>query len=133
MSTIKVDTVQSRGGSTVALTGIMTAKYFVHYNQATPAVLKSLNSSSVSDDSTGHFTINYTSSFSDANYGLNSGLHEMTDDADSDRGGHSIGFENGQTETTALAKINYLYGASQSNASTDVDTTSSHTLYGDLA
>ena len=109
------------------------AKYLLHYNQSTPAVLKSLNSSSVSDDSAGHFTINYTNNFSDALYLLNSGLHENTDDADSDRGGHSIGFENGQTETTALAKINYLYGASQSSASTDTDTTSSHTLYGDLA
>ena len=40
------------------------AKYLLHYNQSTPAVLKSLNSSSVSDDSTGHFTINYTNNFS---------------------------------------------------------------------
>ena len=83
-------------------------KYLVHYNQATPAVLKSINSSSVSDDSTGHFTINYTSNFSDALYLLNSGLHENTDDADTDRGGHSVGFENGQTETTALAKHQVL-------------------------
>tara|TARA_A100000171_G_scaffold18641_1_gene17138 strand:+ start:132 stop:545 length:414 start_codon:yes stop_codon:yes gene_type:complete len=110
-----------------------TAKYIVHYDQANNAVRKSLNNSSVSDDSTGHFTINYSSNFSDALYLLNSGLHENTDDADSDRGGHSIGFENGQTETTSSAKLNYLYGASQGSASTDADTPSSHTLYGDLA
>ena len=133
MSTLKVDTVQSRGGSTVALTGIMTAKYFVHYAQGTPAINKSLNSSSVTDASTGHFTLNYTSAFDDANYGLNSGLGDNTDDADSDRGGHSIGFENGGTVNTTSAQCCYLYGASQGVASTDVDTTSFHTLFGDLA
>jgi hypothetical protein len=133
VSTIKVDTVQSTGGSTVALTGIMTAKYFVHYVQGTPAINKSLNSSSVTDASTAHFTLNYTSAFDDANYGLNSGLGQNTDDADSDRGGHSIGFENGGTVNTTSAQLNYLYGASQSSASTDEDTISFHTLYGDLA
>ena len=109
------------------------AKYLLHYNQSTPAVLKSLNNSSVSDDSTGHFTINYTNNFSDALYILNSSFGDNTDDADSDRGGHSTGFESGQTETTALAKLNYLYGASQSSASTDVDGITFHSLYGDLA
>ena len=59
------------------------------------------------------FTLNYTSAFDDANYGLNSGLGENTDDADSDRGGHSIGFENGGTVNTTSAQLNYLYGASQ--------------------
>ena len=39
-----------------------------------------------------------------------------------------IGFENGGTVNTTSAQLNYLYGASQSSASTDVDTTHS-TLY----
>ena len=133
MSTLKADTVQSTSGGAVALTAIATAKYLVHYNQSTPAVLKSLNSSSVTDASTGHFTLNYTSSFGDANYCLNSGDHNMTDDADSDRGGHSVGFESSGTVNTSSAQLCYLYGASQSSASTDSDTTTSHTLYGDLA
>ena len=49
-------------------------------------LIKVLTFSSVTDASTGHFTLNYTSAFDDANYGLNSGLGENTDDADSDRG-----------------------------------------------
>ena len=133
MSTIKVDTVQSTGGSTVTLTGIMTAKYFVHYAQGTDTVNKSFNSSSVSDDAAGKFTINYTNAFADANYGINSGIGANTTDAQSDRGGHSIGFTNGGTPTTSSAPVNYLYGASQSSASIDNDTISFHTLYGDLA
>ena len=110
------------------------AKVWINFNgTGTPAVNKSLNSSSVTDASTGHFTLNYTSAFDDANYGLNSGLGENTDDADSDRGGHSIGFESGGTVNTTSAQLNYLYGASQSSAAIDVDTISFHTLYGDLA
>jgi len=109
------------------------AKYLVHYNQATPAVLKSINSSSVTDASTGHFTLNYTSNFNDVVYILNSGDHAMTDDADSDRGGNSVGFESGGTVNTSSAQLCYLYGASQSSASTDLDTITGHSLYGDLA
>ena len=61
------------------------------------------------------------------------GLGANTTDAQSDRGGHSIGFTNGGTPTTSSAPVNYLYGASQGSASVDLDTTSYHTLYGDLA
>ena len=135
-SELRVNTLKdASGNNSIAMSFVApaTAKYFVHYAQGTPAVNKSLNNSSVSDDATGKFTINYTSAFSDANYGLNSGLGANTTDAQSDRGGHSIGFTNGGTPTTTSAPINYLYGSSQSSASTDIDTTSYHTLYGDLA
>ena len=126
-------TAVSEGGSTTTNVVQGLAKYFVHYVQGTPVVNKSLNNSSVSDDAAGKFTINYTNAFNDANYGLNSGIGANTTDAQSDRGGHSIGFTNGGTPTTTSAPINYLYGASQSSASTDIDTVSYHTLYGDLA
>ena len=135
-SELRVNTIKDANGNNSIATSFVaggSAKYFVHYNQVTPAVVKSLNSSSVTDTATGRFTINYTSAFNDANYGLNSGLGANTTDAQSNRGGHSIGFTNGGTPTTSSAPINYLYGASQSNASTDIDTTSYHTLYGDLA
>tara|TARA_Y100001972_G_scaffold102595_1_gene128295 strand:- start:674 stop:1150 length:477 start_codon:yes stop_codon:yes gene_type:complete len=125
---------ESDGGTSVTQNLVQgLAKYFVHYVQATPAVNKSFNNSSVSDDATGKFTINYTNAFADANYGLNSGIGANTTDAQSDRGGHSVGFTNGGTVTTTSAPVNYLYGSSQSSASTDIDTTSYHTLYGDLA
>ena len=124
--------IQGEGSATPNLQQGL-AKYFVHYNQVTPAVVKSLNSSSVTDTATGRFTINYTSAFNDANYGLNSGLHFNTTDAQSDRGGHSTGFENGGTVNTTSAQCNFLYGSSQSSASVDLDTQTSHTLYGDLA
>jgi len=143
MSTLVIDTIQGkttagsinvRGeGSNNTNLQIGLAKYFVHYVQGTDTINKSFNSSSISDDATGKFTINYTNAFADANYGLNSGLGTNTTDAQSDRGGHSIGFTNGGTPTTSSAPVNFLYGSSQSSASVDLDTTSYHTLYGDLS
>jgi hypothetical protein len=44
------------------------AKGWVEYNQVTPAVLASYNVTSVTDTSTGDFTVNWTTSFSSANY-----------------------------------------------------------------
>ena len=135
-SELRVNTLKDANGNNSIATSFVaggSAKYFVHYNQVTPAVVKSLNSSSVTDTATGRFTINYTSAFNDANYGLNSGLHFNTTDAQSDRGGHSTGFENGGTVNTTSAQCNFLYGSSQSSASVDLDTQTSHTLYGDLA
>ena len=124
--------VQGEGSATTNLQ-IGLAKYFIHYVQGTDTINKSFNSSTVSDDAAGKFTINYTNAFADANYGLNSGIGANTTDAQSNRGGHSIGFTNGGTPTTTSAPVNYLYGSSQSAASTDIDTISYHTLYGDLA
>ena len=135
-SELRVNTLKDANGNNSIATSFVaggSAKYFVHYNQVTPTVVKSLNSSSVTDTATGRFTINYTSAFNDANYGLNSGLHFNTTDAQSDRGGHSTGFENGGTVNTTSAQCNFLYGSSQSSASVDLDTQTSHTLYGDLA
>ena len=143
MSTLVIDTIQGkttagsinvRGeGSNYTNLQIGLAKYFVHYVQGTDTINKSFNSSTISDDAAGKFTINYTNAFADANYGINSGIGANTTDAQSDRGGHSIGFTNGGTITTTSAPVNYLYGSSQSSASTDIDTNSYHTLYGDLS
>ena len=133
MSTIKVDTVQSTGGGAVTLTNQASAKYFVQYDQTGPTVNKSLNSSSVTDASLGHFTLNYTSAFSDALYALSSGIHKNTDDADTARGGHSVGFDGGGTVNTTSAQCNFCYGASNGAAAIDLDTTTSSALFGDLA
>ena len=109
------------------------AKYFVQYAQATDTVNKSLNSSSVNDTSLGHFTLNYTNNFQDALYSLSTGIHANTDDADTARGGHSLGFENGGTVNTSSAQCNFCYGASNGSAAVDLDATNSYILYGDLA
>jgi len=45
-----------------------TAKAWVQYNAATPAVLGSFNVSSVTRTATGNFTVNFTAALVDANY-----------------------------------------------------------------
>ena len=125
-------TVQGEGTATTNLQQGL-AKYFINYAQGTDTVNKSLNSSTATDASLGHFTLNYTNNFSDALYSLSTGIHDNTDDADTARGGHSLGFENGGTVNTASAQCNYCYGASNSAAAVDLDATNSFILYGDLA
>ena len=115
-------TIKGEGTATTNLQQGL-AKYFINYAQGTDTVNKSLNSSTVTDASLGHFTLNYTNNFSDALYSLSTGIHDNTDDADTARGGHSLGFENGGTVNTASAQCNYCYGASNSAAAVDLDAT----------
>ena len=51
--------IQGEGSATTNLQQGL-AKYFLHYVQGTDTVNKSFNSSTVSDDAAGKFTINYT-------------------------------------------------------------------------
>lgn len=135
-SELRVNTLKDASGNNsvdMSFVGPATPKYYVQYDQTGPTINKSLNSSSVTDASLGHFTLNYTSAFSDALYALSSGIHQNTDDADTARGGHSVGFENGGTVNTTSAQCNYCYGASNGAAAIDLDTTTSSTLIGDLA
>ena len=67
MSTIAVDNIKpSAGGTAFTMEGV--AKALLNYNQATPAVVDSLNVGSVTDNGTGDFTVNFTNAFSDGNY-----------------------------------------------------------------
>ena len=70
MSTLKADTlVAADGTSPVTLTKQSAAKAFVRYDaNASLSVNKSFNVSSVTDNSTGFQTPNFTNSFSDAVY-----------------------------------------------------------------
>tara|TARA_R100001082_G_scaffold111272_1_gene94629 strand:+ start:8111 stop:8503 length:393 start_codon:yes stop_codon:yes gene_type:complete len=71
MSTLKADTiVASDGTSPATLTKQSAAKSTLHYNHQTPVVRASFAVSSVTDDATGDFQINYTSSFSNIYYSV---------------------------------------------------------------
>ena len=66
MSTIKVDTVQSRGGGAVTLTQQQATKHWVNYDGVDGAVDGSFNQSSLTDHRTGDFTTIFTNNFSSA-------------------------------------------------------------------
>jgi len=64
MSTIKVTTIQNLAGVEV-----YTAKAWVNFNgTGTVAIRASGNVSSITDNGTGNYTINFTSALADANY-----------------------------------------------------------------
>ena len=79
MSTLEVSNLND-GTTTVATTNLTngSAKVWVNYYQNNNTVDDSFNVSSVSDDATGLFTVNFTTSFSNANYapvGMTRGYH----------------------------------------------------------
>ena len=69
MSTLEVSNLND-GTTTVATTFVTngSAKAYVRYIQTTPAISRSFNVSSVTDDSTGTSTVNFTSGFDAIEY-----------------------------------------------------------------
>ena len=64
MSTLKVNTIQNTSGVEV-----YTAKAWVNFNgTGTVAIRASGNVTSITDNSTGNFTVNFTNAMVDANY-----------------------------------------------------------------
>ena len=77
MSTIRVDNfTPSAGGTAFSISGI--AKLELAYNQQTPAVLKSVNVASVTDNSTGNFSVNQTDNSSTANEAVQGTAGDLT-------------------------------------------------------
>ena len=64
MSTLKVDTLQTTGGA-----GLYPARAWVNFNGlGTVAILGGGNASSITDNTTGDYTVNFTNSLSTVNY-----------------------------------------------------------------
>ena len=68
MSTLKVNEIQDTSGGSGNLTIPGAAKAWVNYNQASPGIRDSFNVSSVTDNSTGLMTLNFTNALANANY-----------------------------------------------------------------
>ena len=121
MSTLKADTIQNTSGGAVTLTNQSAAKAFVRFNgTGTLAVNKSLNHSSVTDNTTGNYTPNYTNAFSDSNSCVTMSKKNSASNA-------SFGINN-----AAVATTNYNMQLYENNAATDTDIVSAATI-GDLA
>lgn len=70
MSTLRVDTIQDRAGTgNPAINGL--AKAWVNFNgTGTVAIRASFNVSSITDNGTGDYTVNFTTAMPDANYSV---------------------------------------------------------------
>ena len=67
MSTLKADTIQNTSGGAATLTKQQAAKAWVNFSgTSTPAFRDSFGASSLSDDSTGNYTVTLTSAMSTA-------------------------------------------------------------------
>jgi hypothetical protein len=68
VSTVKVDTLRNTAGVERSTTGDFTyagMEFYIWYDQQTPAITESLNTSSVDDNNAGDWDANLTSAFSD--------------------------------------------------------------------
>lgn len=76
MSTIRVNTIQNAsGGSVINVPG--AAKAWVNFNgTGTVAIRSQLNVSSITDNGTGTYTINFATAFANENYCLTSTAEE---------------------------------------------------------
>tara|TARA_R100000278_G_scaffold102227_1_gene78714 strand:+ start:81 stop:470 length:390 start_codon:yes stop_codon:yes gene_type:complete len=74
MSTLKVNTIQDSSGSNASTTEQINqgrAKAWCNFNgTGTPAIRDSFNISSLTDNATGDFTLNFSNAFSNTNYCL---------------------------------------------------------------
>ena len=69
MSTITVQTISNGSVSTSTANVINGAKAWVNFNgTGTPAIRASYNVSSITDNGTGDYTVNFTTAMPDANY-----------------------------------------------------------------
>ena len=71
MSTIKTTTLSTQGGSTVPMDTVVngTAKAWVNFNgTGTVAIRRAFNVSSISDNGTGDYSVNFTTAMVDAEY-----------------------------------------------------------------
>ena len=140
MSSLKVDTIQNRSGGAVTLTNQSAAKMVINYDQIADTVRSSLNVSTVDDDATGQFTINFAASFNDINYSPSSASLAM---ATSDRVGSFVGIRVTSQSTpnarsvglfTGSLKIDCGFGANASGAAGEADNDANCVqTFGDLA
>ncbi len=148
-SQLKVDTLTgvTTAGSISVTSGSTTtnlqsglAKMVINYDQQQDSIMSSLNVASVSDNSTGNFTITFTASKTDINYSPSSASLAM---ATSDRIGSFTGLAvtsqsttNARSTafTTSTLKINTGFGASASGAGGEADHDANCVqTFGDLA
>ena len=120
MSELRVNFIEITG----AITAAALAQAGVCYDQTTPQILDSQNVTSVTDRSTGFFTVNITSAFEDANYGCGK-IHSMG----SSEQFTIMSFDTGTAPTASTAdfELSIVTGGNQDRDTIDI------VFVGDLA
>ena len=115
MSTIKTETLSTPSNATVPVDTVVngTAKAWVNFNgSGTVAIRRAFNVASITDNSTGDYTVNFTNAMPDANYavvfttwrGKTGGLREGSDPATS-----SVRIQVGENTDGNLRDLSYNF------------------------
>jgi hypothetical protein len=108
MSTIKVDTIKNTSNVEV-----FTAKAWVNFNgTGTPAIRASGNVTSITDEATGVYTVNFTNAMPDTDYAVSFGARE------SSGGGNSFGRLSSIINTTSVRTVFVDEGGTATDALT---------------
>ena len=130
MSTIKVDTVQSRGGGAVTLTKQSASKSWVNFNgTGTIATRDSVNVASLTDNGTGNHDINFTSSMANVNYSRSTHMHRENTTANY---ANIDGSYNNDTYSTSTLEVRTIFMNSAASGAVDSPIVSNQ-IFGDLA
>ena len=126
MSTLKADTIQSTGGGAATLTKQVASKSYINFNgQNVVSIRESFNVSSLTDNASGRYQINNSTTFANANYSITGSTGYYTSGTD----GANLSLSNGAANMSAS-----VYGIETDTDSTDTDHTLNCTqAVGDLA
>jgi hypothetical protein len=126
LSTIRVDNFgPSAGGTTYSARGI--AKAWVNFNgTGTIAARDSENVSSLTDNGTGDYTVNFSNALADANYRLGASRGTTT--------GNARGVGSALSKTAAALRFDTVYVSSLGAVGTNIDDSEvDAVVFGDLA
>ena len=124
MSTLKADTIQSTGGGAATLTKQSAAKSFISFNgTGTVAIKGSTNVSTLTDEATGGYQVNFTSAMANTNY-------SSVSSAAFDTG--TIGGDVSNTRPDATSSYDHVNSLSSNNSRRDAEFNQS-AVHGDLA
>ena len=108
MSTVKVDTIKTTGNVEV-----YTCKAWVNFNgTGSPAIRASGNVTSITDEATGVYTVNFTNAMPDTDYAVSFGAREVSG------GGNSFGRISSLIDTTFLRTVFVDEGGTATDAIT---------------
>jgi len=119
MSTLKADTIQSTSGGAATLTKQSAPKAYAYWNQETPAIVDSLNASSITDSATGIGGISWSSALSSASYMCTTGAPTVAASTVYTASALDDGVYGYVTKTTTFWSFNTQYVRSDTNTAYD--------------
>ena len=124
-------TVQGEGTNTTNLQqGLF--KHLLHYNQQTPAIIKSFNTSSVTDDAAGEYIVTMTTAMGDINYFILASCNFEADGEADQKLNHSLNRDNSTGNEVAPTTTTYKVGTDDDSVNKDLKYDYSGVM-GDLA